>query len=862
MAGQETFGASFQIDVTNLKAGLAQANKLIRENESEFKAAASSLEDWTKSEDGLNAKIKQLNSTTEIQKKKIAALQNEYDRLISEGMDPASKEAVELRTKINQETTALNKNEVELQKQKTALSNFVRENQKGVSALDKLKTTIEDQKKSLATLKNEYANAVLTQGKHSKAAKDLDKQIEALNKELEKNEKTLNDVSSASKNTEKSYSGLKKAGAMAAKGIAAIAAAGVAAIGSLLGLAESTRETRTNMAKLETAFTTTGLSAKDAKNAYKELYGILGDEGAATEAAAHMAQLANSQEDLSKWTTIAAGVYSTFGDSLPIEGLIEAANETAKTGKITGNLADALNWVGVSEDEFQSKLDKCSTEQERQVLITDVLNGKYAEAAKLYEKLNGNVRDAQEAQAGLTQALADLGAIAEPIMTNIKILATDLLETITPFVKLIGKGLTDALDGIAGAGDKMAEGISGLLDTLTNTIVQMLPTVIETVSSLIPKIITALLEKLPEILQTIVNFVPQIISTLATVLPTIVAKIVEIVPMLINSLIAAIPQLLRASIKFLMAIVQAIPTIITNLIDELPLIVKTIISTIIESVPLLIEASIQLFMAIIEAIPTIIESLIENLPLIIDAIIDGLIQSAPLLLNASIQLFMEIINAIPKIITLLIQQVPRIVRTIATTLTSRISDIISAAGRLFGGIIQAIPGVIAQIPAKVHQIISTIANGIRNGFSAVYNAGANLVRGIWEGISGSLDWIKNKIRGWVGNVTAFIKRLFGIRSPSRVMRDEVGKYLALGIGEGFMDEMPAVKNQINRALQVDDIGVNVNRANNALSDSNSNNSKSVVINQYITHSTPTSRVALWKNKIDTQNALKIALTTA
>lgn len=118
---EETLGASFTIDVTNLKAGLAQANRLIRESESEFKAAAAGLDDWTKSEQGLEAKIKSLNSIAETQQKKVDALKAEYNRLINEGLDPTSAKATTLRTQINNETAALEKSKAEIEKQTKAL---------------------------------------------------------------------------------------------------------------------------------------------------------------------------------------------------------------------------------------------------------------------------------------------------------------------------------------------------------------------------------------------------------------------------------------------------------------------------------------------------------------------------------------------------------------------------------------------------------------------------------------------------------------------------------------------------------------------------------------------------------------------
>lgn len=236
-----------------------------------------------------------------------------------------------------------------------------------------------------------------------------------------------------------------------------------AAGAAFFGLAEETREARENMGKLETSFTTAGHSAEDAKNTYTELYGVLGDDGQATEAAAHLAKLTTNEKELSDWTNICTGVYATFGDSLPIEGLTEAANETAKTGSITGNLADALNWAGVSEDDFQASLDACTSEQERQALITSTLNGLYSEAADKYREVNGDIIDAQKATANLNSAMAALGAIAEPIITKLKQLAAELLQEITPFVELIGKGLTGALSGAESAAEDFTDGLLGMV---------------------------------------------------------------------------------------------------------------------------------------------------------------------------------------------------------------------------------------------------------------------------------------------------------------------------------------------------------------------------------------------------------------
>lgn len=204
-------------------------------------------------------------------------------------------------------------------------------------------------------------------------------------------------------------SGLATAGSIAAKGIGLIAGAAVAAGGALLALESSTEEYRIAQGKLNTAFEAAGYSTDTAKQAYTEFYKILGDTDTATEASQLLAKLAQSEEDVATWTNIAAGVSGTFGDSLPIEGLIEAANETAKVGTVTGVLADALNWAGISEDEFNAKLASCTTESERNQLIMDTLSGTYDEASDAFYRNNDALVESRERQSEMQDSMAKVG---------------------------------------------------------------------------------------------------------------------------------------------------------------------------------------------------------------------------------------------------------------------------------------------------------------------------------------------------------------------------------------------------------------------------------------------------------------------
>ena len=121
MAEDERLGASFSIDITALKAGLQQANRLIKESNSQFKAAAAGMDDWTKSEEGLTDKLKNLNEVSSLQSKIVNALQEEYDKCIADGLDPMSSAAIKMRTDINRAKEELAKSESQTKKYEQAL---------------------------------------------------------------------------------------------------------------------------------------------------------------------------------------------------------------------------------------------------------------------------------------------------------------------------------------------------------------------------------------------------------------------------------------------------------------------------------------------------------------------------------------------------------------------------------------------------------------------------------------------------------------------------------------------------------------------------------------------------------------------
>lgn len=196
----------------------------------------------------------------------------------------------------------------------------------------------------------------------------------------------------------------------------------------VLNLNEATEEYRVAQAKLNTAFEAAGYSADVANQAFSSFYGILGDIDTAAEASQLLASLARSEEDVAKWTQIAAGVYGTFGDALPIEGLIEAANETAKTGQVTGVLADALNWAGESEDAFNESLALLNDEGKRAELIMNNLGIIYGETGDIFRENNETIMESREANLRFQESMSRLAESIQPFLTTLTQMATTFMD--------------------------------------------------------------------------------------------------------------------------------------------------------------------------------------------------------------------------------------------------------------------------------------------------------------------------------------------------------------------------------------------------------------------------------------------------
>lgn len=318
----------------------------------------------------------------------------------------------------------------------------------------------------------------------------------------------------------------------------------------------------------------------------------------------------------------------------------------------------------------------------------------------------------------------------------------------------------------------------------------------------------------------VTGFVNSLVNTIKIAVPQIVALLPQLVNGISEILRAVVPALSAALPTLIPALIKAATDLILALVAAFPSIVQALL----QAMPILIQAFIQLFLAILQALPQIITTIVEALPQIIDAIVNGLTNPETLtaIIMGAIQLFLAIIKALPTIIVALVNALPVIIDNIVKTVTSTkfINMMIQASIELFMALVKAIPQIIGSLIGAVGNILKTIGDTLSP--SNLARIGTDMIKGLWNGISDMVGWIGGKIKGFGESVLNGIKGFFGIHSPSRLMRDEVGKMLGMGIGDGILSSTKSAvsaaidsSKEIGRAFDVS-TGVDVAAASRQL----------------------------------------------
>lgn len=587
----------------------------------------------------------------------------------------------------------------------------------------------------------------------------------------------LNDVGGASEKASGGLSSMTVAmGNLISSGIQAAASAVADLVSSLWNLDESTEEYRVAQGKLNTAFEAAGSNANMAAYAYGEFYKILGDTDTATEASQLLSKLTTDGEDIAYWTHIAAGVFGEFGDSLPIEGLIEASNETAKTAQVTGVLADALNWVGISEDAVNEKLASMSDATERADYLMNLLMDTYDGSADAFWKNNEALTASREAQTKWMDTLSKLGTTVQTVKTN-------LISEFLPSIASVANAFNGMLTGTEGADEQFATAVGDLVNTavsklpeflsmgvqiitaLASGIVQSIPTLDSAVPQIITEIGAALTELLPQVLDMGVQLLGQLTSGIESGLPDMVSRIPQIITEFLDYLTGELPTILEKGVEILNNLVDGIIESIPDMVAALPEVITAFTQFIAENFPKIIKSGGEIIGNLIMGILGAIPEILINLPSVISAMIDALKEGYKQFQNIGIYLLEGLWEGISSKISWLADKARNVVSTVVDAAKDFLG--INSPSKVFAdmgenmalglgeGFAGEMRGVQRQIDRSMSGLVApTMTYGVTAATSApVYSGGDTIGASVGAAVRSALDGAAVYLNGRkVGNL--------------------------------------------------------------------------------------------------------------
>ncbi len=877
---------SLNVDITQFKKALTEANRYIRMANSEFENATAGTEKWVDSADGLRAKITQLNKTLDGQETAAAALRHEYEKVCAE-QGENSAGAQELAIKLNKQEAACKKTAAQIAKYQ--------------GKLDDMEAAAND-------AGNEAKDLDKNLGKTADATKKAEKQASENEKETSKMAAAFKKAAAAAGGLVKGLAGIAAKGVVA--GIKGITAASAGLVTAFLATGEAQKENITAMAKLDAAYKSAGHSTQAATKTYEELYGVIGDTDQAVEASQQIALLANSEEDAARWAAQGAGVVGKFGDALQPEAFYEAANETLKLGEATGAYTQMLEQSGMSVKDFNRGLAKCKTQEQKQAYMLAITEQALAGAGDEYRKANAAVIENNKANAKLQETLNGVGKAALPVMTALKLIGASILGDLLPHIQTLGTSFTEALNGSETAAQDMGNAVGAILQNLGQKILQALPSILTIGTSIITSLIQGLVSAAPQLAQGVTQIVqyfiqaaPQLlqagasmvgalVNAIRTNLPTLLSAGGQMIEQLLSGIVSNIPSILQSAVSAVGGFVQGIQTYlpvvlskgaellgklgeglrtaIPNLISQGLDIIMNLVTSLYDAAPTIINIGFDLISNLVSGLLSALPTLIEKGPEIISKFANTLNDNIPQLLSRGWELIKQIVSGILQAIPTLVSNIPKIITAIVdvwqafnwlqlgknaitflgngiksmfgaiktagtnilngvtgaiqalpgkllqlgknaiTFLRNGISSMIGAVKAAGGNVLTAIASAIQALPGKLlafgKSAITSLGNAIQTGVSllkskatAVANSivsavnalpgkmlsiGRNIVEGIGNGIVNATSWLIGKIQQLCNGALDAIKAFFKIGSPSKLMRDEIGRWLPAGIGVG------------------------------------------------------------------------------
>ncbi|MBQ8206794.1 MAG: hypothetical protein IJZ77_04960 [Bacilli bacterium] len=548
----------------------------------------------------------------------------------------------------------------------------------------------------------------------------------------------------------------------------------------------------------------TGLTVA-ATNAYADYEQLVG--GVDTLFKESSKQLQKYADEAFKTAGLSANDYmetaTSFSASLlqSLEGDTEKAVEYANSAII--DMSDNANKMGTDMEMIQNAYQGFA--KQNYTMLDNLklgYGGTKEEMARLIDDAN-KVKEANGEMGDLSiKSFADITEAIHIIQNEMGITGTTSKEastTITGSVNAMKGAFNNLLVGLANGDANLDTLINNLFTSISTVATNVMPvvmTILQQVPTFIGQLITVAVEQIP----TVVNeLIPSILNSAITILNTliqgindnlnvIVEGVMSIIMTLVNGIIGMLPDILQTGINILLELVkgitQALPELIPVIVDAIILIVETLI----DNIDLIIDAGIELILALAEGLIDAVPTLIDKIPIIIEKLLMALSNNLPKLLEMGMKLSVEIAKGLIKSIPSILAFIPQMFTSLLASATNYFLNMVNLGKK--------------------------IVNKLVEGFSKIKDVGKNLIQGLWNGIQEKWESLKNKVSDLGNGIVNKFKSVFEIKSPSRVMRDQVGQWLPKGIAVGIdantdsalhsIDKMnEEIMNKMNQAVNME-----------------------------------------------------------
>lgn len=537
----------------------------------------------------------------------------------------------------------------------------------------------------------------------------------------------------------------------------------------------------------------------------------------------------DSAENAYKTAGLSANAYMETVTSFSASLLQSLGNDTEKAADYADraiiDMSDNANKMGTSMEMIQNayqgfakqnytmldnlKLGYGGTASEMYRLLQDAanLNEEFASTAKFSMDSNGH----------LEANFADITEAIHIVQTEMGITGTtakEASETISGSIAsakgafdnfLNGTGSPEALaESFITAGKNILRGLGEIVPRLLQTLPEVknliqenlvnslsgdnLQKVVESGKNLAASIVRGITENTPILVQKGFELLSNLVNGFVKAIPAALPKILDFTQGIGDKLAEAAPVMIQKGFELLQKLVEGIVTAVPILIARVPEIISTFANIINDNFPTILMKGVQLLgqlvMGLIQAVPT----LIANIPKIISAIVDTLM--AFQWLNLGKTIITALGNGIKAMAGFARSAGQTILESIKNAILNLPSTLANIGRTAVSGLGNAISAGINWVKGAAGNIVNAIVNTIKSIPGKMLSIGKDIVRGLWNGISDMTGWVIDKIQGFGESVLGGIKDFFGIKSPSRLMRDEVGKYMAQGVGVGFEKNIP------------------------------------------------------------------------